>query len=71
MTRAILHGAGGRMGKVIAELAAADADIEIVAGIDVADDGSHTFPMFTNPESCDVPADVVIDFSTAKAMDAL
>ena len=34
MTKIILNGANGAMGKVVSELAAADSDIEIVAGVD-------------------------------------
>ena len=71
MAKIILHGAGGHMGRVVAELAAADNGVEIVAGIDIVDDGSHAFPVFTDIDSCDVDADVVVDFSTTKAMDAL
>ena len=71
MTKAILHGAGGHMGRVVAALCAEDEQIEIVAGIDIADDGSHGFPIFTDSAACDVEADVVIDFSTAAAMDGL
>lgn len=71
MTRIIIHGAGGYMGKVVAEQAAEDNEVEVVAGIDVVDDGSHAFPIFTNADDCDVEADAVIDFSVAKAVDGL
>ena len=71
MIRVILHGAGGYMGRVVAEAASADNDIEIVAGIDIADDGSHAFPVFTDIDKCDTPVDVVIDFSVAAAIDRL
>ena len=33
MTRVIMHGCNGHMGRVISELAAKDSDVEIVAGI--------------------------------------
>ncbi|MBQ9631397.1 MAG: 4-hydroxy-tetrahydrodipicolinate reductase [Lachnospiraceae bacterium] len=71
MTKAIIHGAGGQMGRVIAEMAASDPNIEIVAGIDVVDDGSHSFPVYTASADCSEEADVVIDFSVAKAVDGL
>ena len=38
MVKAIMHGCNGKMGQVITKLAAADNDIEIVAGIDPHDD---------------------------------
>ena len=71
MTRAIMHGCNGKMGQVIAGLVAEDEDITIVAGIDAYDDGKNSFPVFTKIEACDVPADVVIDFSVAPAIDGL
>ena len=37
MVRAIMHGCNGHMGQVITGLIKEDADIEIVAGIDLAD----------------------------------
>lgn len=71
MIRAILHGAGGYMGKVVAELASADDEIEITAGIDIRDDGGFSFPIYTDIDKCDAGADVVIDFSVAAACDKL
>ena len=38
MVKAIMHGCNGKMGQVISNLAAADSDIEIVAGIDPHDE---------------------------------
>lgn len=46
MVRAIMHGCNGKMGQVITGLAAADDNIEIVAGIDVFDDGHNSYPFF-------------------------
>ena len=71
MVRAIMHGCLGHMGRVITELAAADSGIEIVAGIDVRQDETAPYPVFASLADCTVPADVVIDFSTAGAVDAL
>ena len=71
MTRIIMHGCNGRMGKAIAELAAQDQDAEIVAGVDIAENDSFSFPVYTSLEDCRAEADVIIDFSTAGAVDAL
>lgn len=71
MTRIIMNGSSGRMGKVIAGLVADMQDVEIVAGVDVFDDGTAAFPVFKSLAECDVEADVVIDFSSAKAVDAM
>lgn len=71
MVKAIMHGCNGKMGQTIAGLVAEDAEIELVAGVDAYDEGKNPFPVFTNIEECDVPADVVIDFSAAPAVDGL
>lgn len=71
MTKVIMHGCNGKMGQTITGLVAADDEIEIVAGIDTYDDGRNTYPVFSNINKCDIEADVVIDFSTAAAVDDL
>ena len=71
MTRIILHGCCGHMGHVVAEIASGDPDLSIVAGIDAVDDGSRPFPVYTDKKNCCEEADVVVDFSTAKAVDSL
>ncbi|MCR5148917.1 MAG: 4-hydroxy-tetrahydrodipicolinate reductase [Eubacterium sp.] len=70
MTKIIMHGCNGRMGKVIAEMVENDPDAEIVAGIDIAE-GKASFPIFTDINACDVEADAIIDFSSAKAVPQL
>ncbi|MDO4307348.1 MAG: 4-hydroxy-tetrahydrodipicolinate reductase [Eubacteriales bacterium] len=71
MVRIIMHGCNGHMGQVISGLAEQDADVEIVAGIDIADQGKNSYPVFTDIHACQVEADAIIDFSSAKAVDAL
>lgn len=71
MVKMIMHGCNGHMGQVITELAAQDADVEIVAGIDVADNKENGYPVFTNIFDCNVEADVIIDFAAAAAVDNL
>ena len=66
-----MHGCNGKMGQTISGLAAADEEIEIVAGIDAYDDGHNPYPVFTDIGQCDVEADALIDFSTAAAVDGL
>ena len=67
----ILHGCSGYMGKVVRSIVDTDSDAEIVAGIDIADQGKNSYPVFTDMDACQTEADVVIDFSSAKATDAL
>lgn len=71
MVRIIMNGCNGHMGRVISDLVAKDGDAEIVAGVDIADAGIHSYPVFTDIHACDVQADVMIDFSSAKATDAV
>ena len=71
MVKIIMHGCNGHMGQVISGLVEKDPDAEIVAGIDVADQGKNRYPVYTNMEECQVEADALIDFSSAKATDAL
>ena len=66
-----MHGCNGHMGQVISGLVEKDPDAEIVAGIDVTDQGKNSYPVYTNMEECQVEADALIDFCTAKATDTL
>ena len=69
MIRAIMSGCNGKMGQVITGICKEDAEIEIVAGIDLYDGIKNDYPVFPNISVCDVAADVIIDFSNAKAVD--
>lgn len=71
MVRAIMHGCMGRMGQVITGLVREDEDIEIVAGIDIVGGEGMEYPVFKSFAECNVDADVVIDFSSPKAFDAM
>lgn len=71
MTRIIMHGCNGHMGRVITDLVSKDDECKIVAGIDPFDDGHNDYPVFASVNDCDVEADVIIDFAAAKAEDAL
>ena len=65
MTRIIMHGCNGHMGQVITGIVANDANAQIVAGIDLRDDGHNLYPVFASLEECNVEADVIIDFASA------
>lgn len=71
MTGIILRGCNGRMGRVITEMTAASSDMEIVAGIDIFDEGKNSYPVFKSLAECDVKADVLIDFSSPNELAAL
>lgn len=71
MTRIILCGCCGKMGQNVIDSAALRNDIEIVAGVDVADNDSLHFPVFHNFDEISVKADVIIDFSNVSILDSL
>lgn len=71
MVRMIMHGCNGAMGQVITGLVSKMEDITIVAGIDMTDNKQNDYPVFTSLEDCDVAADVIVDFASAKAVDHL
>ena len=66
-----MHGCNGKMGQTITAMCKEDPEIEIVAGVDLYDGIKNDYPVFPNISVCDVKADVVIDFSSAKALDDL
>lgn len=63
MTDIIMVGCNGRMGQMITGLVNEDADCRIVAGIDIVDNRDNGYPVFTDIDTCDIKADVIIDFS--------
>ena len=71
MINAIMHGCNGKMGRMITGLVQEDPDITIVAGVDTFTDVANEYPVFETIADCDIPADVVIDFSNAAAVDGL
>ncbi|MCM1117922.1 MAG: 4-hydroxy-tetrahydrodipicolinate reductase [bacterium] len=71
MIRLIMHGCNGKMGQVISGIVAQDPEAELVAGIDVRDDGHNPYPVYTDIDKCDVEADALIDFSSAPAVDKM
>ncbi|MBQ7507510.1 MAG: 4-hydroxy-tetrahydrodipicolinate reductase [Lachnospiraceae bacterium] len=72
MTRVILHGCNGRMGRMIEGLCKEEEEVSIVAGVDAFPREDKTaFPVYTALSEVSEEADAVIDFSTAKALDPL
>ena len=71
MLRIIMHGCNGHMGQVISGLVQQDPDVQIVAGISLSGEEKNGYPVFSDIHACQVEADVLIDFSSVKAIDAL
>lgn len=59
------------MGQAITRLAKENNKLTIVAGVDPFDGVANDYPVFKSIEECNVEADVVIDFASAKAVDSL
>lgn len=72
MTRIILSGALGKMGKAIASCVDSRPDCEVAYGIDVAN-GDMDFPLYSsfNEMPKDTVADVIVDFSHPSALQEL
>lgn len=71
MIKMIMHGCNGAMGHVISDIVKKQEDITIVAGIDMADNKQHDYPVFRTLEDCQIDADVIVDFASVKAVDHL
>lgn len=64
MTKIILRGCLGRMGREITKLVNEDPSTELVAGIAEEIVENNIFPIYTSFADCKVKADVIIDFSS-------
>lgn len=69
MVKILMHGCNGAMGQVITKIVREDENVEIVAGVDVVNNRENGYPVYKNINSCDRTVDVIIDFSTAAAVD--
>lgn len=71
MTRIILSGCSGTMGRVISDCAAQSNECEIVAGIDLKANPALSYPVFKKADEINVNADVLIDFSNPSLLPSL
>ena len=72
MTRVLLVGCNGYMGRVVSGLVSETDRIVVAAGVDVADSGDQTpYPVYTSYDEIKEDIDVIIDFSSAAAVDAV
>lgn len=70
MSRIILSGANGKMGKTIQSVVAGRENCEIVAGVDL-NTQSDNFPIYDSIDKVQEQADVVIDFTNPVLIDGL
>ena len=68
MTKILMHGCNGKLGQVIARIITNYPDLDLVAGVDPNLSVPNNFPVFSDINACNVAVDVIIDFSTAKAV---
>ena len=52
MTRIIMHGCNGKMGQTITNIVKEDPDCEIVAGVDLSDHITNSYPVFKTIADC-------------------
>ena len=71
MTKILLTGACGKMGKVVQSVAANKEDCKIVAGVDKFNDETAPFPVYSKLSEVKEEADVIIDFSNPSLLDEL
>ena len=71
MINVLMNGCNGRMGQVITGLVKEDAQLAIAAGVDTCQEIQNPYPVFDSLDQCDVDVDVVIDFSTASALESV
>ena len=70
MIKVIFCGCFGRMGNVVRQIVKEKDNIEIAAGVDICD-GTAEFPVYKPITDVNESADVIIDFSSPKALDSI
>ncbi|MBQ3093552.1 MAG: 4-hydroxy-tetrahydrodipicolinate reductase [Clostridia bacterium] len=71
MTRLIISGCNGKMGRMLTACIANRCDCEIVAGFDINVESTAGYPVFSNPLNCNIEADAIIDFSHPSALNGV
>lgn len=71
MVKIIMSGCNGRMGRVISDLVLQDEDVQIVAGVDIVDDGHNAYPVYDSIDKVIEEADAIIDFSASTLLEGI
>ena len=71
MTRILLCGCNGKMGRAVTACVATRDDCEIVAGVDVNTAVLNDYPVFPSPADCTAQVDVIIDFSHPSCLNGI
>lgn len=68
MTKIIMVGSNGKMGRVISDIVANDDNAQIVAGVDMNTEKYLDYPVYEKISMVKEEADVIIDFSITKLL---
>ncbi len=71
MTKILMHGCNGAMGRAISDLLSDSKEAKIVAGVDLQVAQHYDYPVYSALHEVDPAFDVIIDFANVKAVDAL
>lgn len=71
MTRILLSGCLGKMGKIISDTIKSREGCEVVAGLDVNSSNELPYPVFDDIKNVPLKPDVIIDFSHPSALNSL
>ncbi|MFA9463334.1 MAG: 4-hydroxy-tetrahydrodipicolinate reductase [Velocimicrobium sp.] len=71
MTKIIMHGCNGAMGRTITNIVKEEPGVQIVAGVDINTSQSNDYPVYDSICNCKIAADVIIDFASSKAISDL
>lgn len=69
--RLLLNGCNGRMGQAISIAALERPEIQIVAGVDIAENQASRYPVYVNAEDVVEAVDVIIDFSHPSSLERI
>ena len=71
MTKIVISGACGKMGRVIADIISNRDDCKTIAGIDINPVKYSDFTVYTSPADLPEVPDVIVDFTHPSALDGL
>lgn len=71
MTKIILSGCNGRMGRAITDIVSKTPDAQIVAGVDLNTEANFGYPVYSAINEVSEAADVLIDFSHPSLLSGL
>ncbi|MBR2875665.1 MAG: 4-hydroxy-tetrahydrodipicolinate reductase [Clostridia bacterium] len=71
MTKVLLSGCCGKMGRTVTEIIKSRDNCQIVAGVDIVEDTNLGYPVFQTFSEVQVEADVIIDFSNPALLESM